>query len=259
VAAALGERRPPVVVGLRGTVVGDELSGLTMAVIELADADGLAAVAGQPEAPAARLTADGAPAWVRLAGTLERADGEVRLRTQETTIEIELACSEERQTDALVEGRDIVVVGIAVNGDVQHLIVPCGAIDTLPTLAAAVARPTPAAAHVPPPPPDPEAGSHASLIGVWPLLLAALLALSVVGIVAVRTGAAERLRGHLERWLGDAPTDDGGIPEADQNQAITAANEVAVAEPPPPAARLSLVSELDDLMPHPQPPGSRLP
>jgi outer membrane biosynthesis protein TonB len=183
---------PPVSVLLEAEPAAEGPAPLRLPLITLRTEDRLERSAASPTPPTTSAIKATAPVWARLVGTLTVADGAPYLQASGgARIRIEPRCT----NAAPLEQRGVVMVEGILAPSGERLVVGCHAVTSAPTLragaAAALAAPTSAA--------EAPRRSSVPLNGGQPtgpaiaLLLGAIAALLVLGLVAWRRGLFQRL------------------------------------------------------------------
>jgi cell division septation protein DedD len=190
---------PPVAVQLEAQPAAEGRAPLRLPLISLRTEDRLERSAAPPTPPISSATKATSPVWARLVGTLTTTDGAAFLKVSGgARIRIEPRCA----AAAPLQRRGLVMVeGILAPAD-QRLVVGCHAVTSAPTLraaaAAALAAPT-AAPGTSRASPGPRNGGQPAGPAIA-LLLGAVAALALLGLVAWRRGLVQRL---LPRTAGD--------------------------------------------------------
>lgn len=189
----------PVSVLLAAQPAAEGPAPLRLPLITLRTEDRLERSAASPTPPITSAVKASAPVWARLVGTLTVADGTPFLQASGgARIRIEPRCT----NGASVEQRGLVMAEGILAPTGQRLVVGCHAVTSAPKLraAAAAALAAPAsAADAPTPSPLPRNGGQPAGPAIA-LLLGAIAALVVLGLVAWRRGLVQRL---MPRTAGD--------------------------------------------------------
>jgi hypothetical protein len=172
---------------------------LRLPLITLRTEDRLERSAASPTPPITRAIKATTPVWARLVGTLTVADGTPFLQASGgARIRIEPRCA----NGASVEQRGLVMAEGILAPTGQRLVVGCHAVTSAPNLRAAAAAALAAsasAADAPVPSSVPRNGGQPRGPAIA-LLLGAIAALVVLGLVAWRRGLVQRL---MPRIAGD--------------------------------------------------------